>query len=531
MKKKKMIFRGRLLGDLKGFEDNTVFTLEDGSWWLQVDGFSRQAEAAAPEAEIWQDSTGYFLRILDSQVRVRPLANAFRDRIDGDFTGWEDGRQYKLACGRMFRQACFGFEYAYAESPEAVVADLDGVTMMFVCGTAMEVTEYGQTIDGLRPVKRPGSTKKWLGPAESKSERNELRPAETDNACDPRQSEKSGDSVNRLQPAEQNCTADVSASRKESTDGEAACIRPVRTDEFGFPLEPVREDAEVQTADSPADSPVSDWLIAGRDLSAKEDAAAVPAVKRKRFRRPARYEKLAGDMAAGLQSEKPAERRAAEDPDVTDHNRRGAGALTVMLVLLLTLAVGIPVAVFGGVGAYKYAKDADQITLGLSQETVYGMTYTEAEDALRKAGFTNIETNNISDLDISQADREYKVGSMVINNSEEYTEDSRFPSYVAIVINYHTLREISPSMSAKDARGGNYEEIARQLESDGFVNIRYEVIEDLITGWMVKDGQVEEVIINDEKDFKADSVYRQDADVVIRYHTFGDTFGGFGNFF
>ena len=34
-----------------------------------------------------------------------------------------------------------------------------------------------------------------------------------------------------------------------------------------------------------------------------------------------------------------------------------------------------------------------------------------------------------------------------------------------------------------------------------------------------------------EKDFKADSVYRQDADVVIRYHTFGDTFGGFGNFF
>ena len=55
------------------------------------------------------------------------------------------------------------------------------------------------------------------------------------------------------------------------------------------------------------------------------------------------------------------------------------------------------------------------------------MTYTEAEDALRKAGFTNIETNNISDLDISQSDREYKVGSMVINNSEEYTEDSRLP--------------------------------------------------------------------------------------------------------
>ena len=110
MKKKTMIFRGRLLGDLKGFEDNTVFTLEDGSWWLQVDGFSRQAEAAAPEAELWQDGSGYFLRILDSQIRVRPLANAFRDRIEGDFNGWEDGRQYKLACGRTFRQACFGFE-------------------------------------------------------------------------------------------------------------------------------------------------------------------------------------------------------------------------------------------------------------------------------------------------------------------------------------------------------------------------------------------------------------------------------------
>ena len=523
MKKKAMIFRGRLLGDLKGFEDNTVFTLEDGSWWLQVDGFSRQAEASAPEAELWQDGSGYFLRILDSQIRVRPLANAFRDRIEGDFNGWEDCRQYKLACGRTFRQACFGFEYAYAESPEAVVADLDGVTMMFVCGTAMEVKECGLTGDHPHPADGPGS-KSMTRPESPESTKNWLRPAERDGTRKERYLKESENSVSRLQPAESNCPNDVSATRTESTDAPAAGLRPVRTDEFGFPLEPVQENPAGQAVDTSAVSPVSDWLIAGRDLSAKEDAAAVPAVKRKRFRSPARYEKLGGDLAPDLKSEKTASGEDVQDPDATNHNRRGAGVLSIMLVLLLILAVGVPVAVFGGVGAYKYAKDADQITLGLSQEAVYDMKYTEVEEALRKAGFSNIETNNIPDLDISQADRENKVGSMVVNNSEEYSEDSRFPSYVAIVINYHTLRQISPSMSAKDAKGGNYEEIARQLESDGFVNIRYEVIEDLVTGWLVKDGQVEEVIINDEKDFKADSAYRQDVDVVIRYHTFGNFF-------
>ena len=65
-----------------------------------------------------------------------------------------------------------------------------------------------------------------------------------------------------------------------------------------------------------------------------------------------------------------------------------------------------------------------------------------------------------------------------------------------------------------------YEELETQFLDAGFVNVRTEVIYDIITGWITKDGSVESVSINGDTDFSEYASYRPDVEVIITYHTF-----------
>ncbi|GEM_PF-2767124 len=80
--------------------------------------------------------------------------------------------------------------------------------------------------------------------------------------------------------------------------------------------------------------------------------------------------------------------------------------------------------------------------------------------------------------------------------------------------------KIPVSKAATDLKGKNFKDINTILTSDGFTNIEFEKIEDLITGWLTKDGEVERVSINGETTFSAKTKFAKDAKVVIAYHTF-----------
>lgn len=81
----------------------------------------------------------------------------------------------------------------------------------------------------------------------------------------------------------------------------------------------------------------------------------------------------------------------------------------------------------------------------------------------------------------------------------------------------HTGEAITPSSNQK---GNDYQEVIDGFEEKGFVNIKTEVLEDLIIGWLIKDGEVESVSVDGEKDYSLDAWYRNDVEVVIAYHTF-----------
>jgi len=79
---------------------------------------------------------------------------------------------------------------------------------------------------------------------------------------------------------------------------------------------------------------------------------------------------------------------------------------------------------------------------------------------------------------------------------------------------------IHPPLSSSDCEGMLYDEVTAQFNSAGFYNIEYEVIDDLIFGWLTKDGEVEQVTIDGDEIFSEDEEYSEDAVVLISYHTF-----------
>ena len=68
--------------------------------------------------------------------------------------------------------------------------------------------------------------------------------------------------------------------------------------------------------------------------------------------------------------------------------------------------------------------------------------------------------------------------------------------------------------------GENYLDVYENLKELGFYNIEFEVIDDLITGWLVSDGEVEYVSIDGEDSFRRGDIFDKNSQVVIAYHTF-----------
>lgn len=112
---------------------------------------------------------------------------------------------------------------------------------------------------------------------------------------------------------------------------------------------------------------------------------------------------------------------------------------------------------------------------------------------------------------------------MVINKSENFEKGDIFPENAKVVITYHVKQEINFPYAMDYFRKQNYIMVEKQLQRMGFSNISERKIKDLVTGWMIKDGFVEEIfIINGGKESPIckDYSYEYDAKIIITYHTF-----------
>ena len=80
--------------------------------------------------------------------------------------------------------------------------------------------------------------------------------------------------------------------------------------------------------------------------------------------------------------------------------------------------------------------------------------------------------------------------------------------------------QVKITSNPDDYEGRMYEEVEKELKDQGFKNVKTAKIEDLITGWLTKDGEVDKVTIDGKDSYKSGEWIDKDAKVIIFYHTF-----------
>lgn len=186
----------------------------------------------------------------------------------------------------------------------------------------------------------------------------------------------------------------------------------------------------------------------------------------------------------------------------------------------LAILIVIALLIGGGYGYFKYTEYQKSIEVGISSTDLIGTDHSMALKLLEESGFTNIHETAVSDLGIQELNNEGIVTEITIRGDSSFGATSRYPYDARINITYHLVKNITVPVSSKAAKKQSYEELETQFLDAGFVNVRTEVIYDIITGWITKDGSVESISVDGDTDFIEYASYRPDVEVIITYHTF-----------
>ena len=162
----------------------------------------------------------------------------------------------------------------------------------------------------------------------------------------------------------------------------------------------------------------------------------------------------------------------------------------------------------------KYSSD-DRIDATKTIENWQTKEYTVLQAALTGKGFIHITVVEKVTTDLS---KNHLVASIALNN-ETYTAGDCFLQKTApIKIEYYATKRAIGAPS--DFKGEQYREIVSELESNGFTNIHLLRGNDLVTGWVNKEGTIDSITVNGRTEFtKSDSFYC-DTPIVIVVHTF-----------
>ena len=134
-----IIYSGVIDSEFEGFDENALFKMGDGSFWVQSGYRYWYHYAYRPEAVISEQNGETVLTVAGESIPVERIYNVRESRIDGPFKGWDGKTQYKLKNGEIWQQDRYKYVYKYAYSPETLIANINGRYMMYVQGTVVPV--------------------------------------------------------------------------------------------------------------------------------------------------------------------------------------------------------------------------------------------------------------------------------------------------------------------------------------------------------------------------------------------------------
>ncbi|QUX92309.1 hypothetical protein CYL31_13270 [Marinomonas sp. A3A] len=128
-------------GDFEGFDDEVLFKLMDGTYWIQDQYFYWYHYSYCPRVNILRDNGRFYLQV-EGQNQIVPIRQIFdvvESQINGEFKGWEGETVYELTNGQVWQQCTYNYEYTYSYMPEALIYSVGGGYKMKVEGTSADV--------------------------------------------------------------------------------------------------------------------------------------------------------------------------------------------------------------------------------------------------------------------------------------------------------------------------------------------------------------------------------------------------------
>ena len=131
----------RIDGEFEGFDEDMLFKLQNGTFWLQDEYKYWYHYAYRPTVELLKQGSRNYLRVKghDQVVIVRQIFGVIEGNIDGEFKGWAGDTEYRLTNGQVWKQASYKYEYKYAYRPDVLIYEASGGMTMFVEGTSASV--------------------------------------------------------------------------------------------------------------------------------------------------------------------------------------------------------------------------------------------------------------------------------------------------------------------------------------------------------------------------------------------------------
>lgn len=134
-------FSSQIDGEFEGFNDEVLFKLMNGTYWVQDEYKYWYHYAYCPQVNILRGNGRLYIQV-DGQneiVPVREITGVVESRINGEFKGWEGQTAYELQNGQVWQQSQYKYKYKYAHMPHVIIFNPGGGHVMQVAGTSAKV--------------------------------------------------------------------------------------------------------------------------------------------------------------------------------------------------------------------------------------------------------------------------------------------------------------------------------------------------------------------------------------------------------
>ncbi len=182
---------------------------------------------------------------------------------------------------------------------------------------------------------------------------------------------------------------------------------------------------------------------------------------------------------------------------------RGIFCLTLLLCVALSacgkLPDGTPGAAVSGAEEYR------------------GSPYSVVLAELQQAGFTDIETEQLEDLNSASQAEDGLVSGISINGRTDFADGTEFPLDAKIVITYHTIRKVYAPLSSDEIKTMDIVEVRQRFVEVGFTNIEtvevYDLDPDTFQGEFENTASIDTVM-----SFSAADAFAYDSKVTLTCH-------------